>query len=69
MKSPREPVVLSWYAEPFWEGRTQGYSISSWKCFYTKGGKSSPRRAAPCFNCMGEAENNMEDRMVVQNDL
>lgn len=69
MKSPKEPMVLQWYPEPLWEGRAQGHLTSSWKCFYTKGGKSSPRRATPSFNSMGEAANNLEDRIRVQNDL
>ena len=69
LKSPKEPMVLWWHPEPFWGGRAQGCHTSSWKCFYTKGGKSSPRRATPYFNCMGEAANNLEGRIIVQNNL
>lgn len=53
LKPPKEPVELWWYPEPFWEGRAQAYCTRSWKCFYAKGGKHSPKRITPYFNYMG----------------
>lgn len=51
MKSSKELMVHRWYPEPVWEGRTHGYhrSFENIKCFYTKGGKISPRGATPDF--------------------